>query len=51
MTEAKVKHTITIDPVLLKEIKLLAVRKDIRYGQAIEEAVRDYILKHNKDKK
>lgn len=42
----KVKHTITIDPALLKEIKLLAVKKDMRYGELVEEALRDYHSKH-----
>jgi hypothetical protein len=46
----KVKHTITIKPDLLKELKLLAVKKDMRYGEAIEESICDYLQKHKQKK-
>ena len=44
----KVKHTITIDPTLLKEIKFIAVKDDKRYGEVVEEALKEYLAKHRK---
>ena len=42
----KVKQTITIDVGRLKEIKLLAIKLDMKFSEAIENAIQEYLDKH-----
>ena len=44
----KIKHTITVDPDLIKEIKLYAVREDKTYGEVVEKALQEFLEKHKK---
>ncbi|MBF0571162.1 MAG: hypothetical protein HQL12_04755 [Candidatus Omnitrophica bacterium] len=44
----KIKHTITVDPDLIKEIKLYAVKEDKTYGEVVEQALKEFLAKHKK---
>ncbi len=44
----KIRHTITVDPDLIKEIKLIAVKSDRSYGEVVQEALEEYLKKHKK---
>ena len=44
----KIKHTITVDPDLIKEIKLYAVKEDMTYGEVVEKALQEFLIKHKK---
>jgi len=44
----KVRHTITVDPDLIKEIKLYAIKEDLSYGEVVEKALEEFLQKHKK---
>lgn len=48
MAKDKIKHTITVDPDLIKEIKLYAVKNDNTYGEIVEKALEEFLEKHRK---
>ncbi len=39
----KVKHTITVEQELIKDVKILAIKAGKSYGEVIEEALRQYL--------
>ena len=44
----KIRHTITVDPDLIKEIKLYAIKEDMSYGEVVEQALKEFLQKHKK---
>jgi hypothetical protein len=50
MKKRKMYNT-TLDCNLLKELKILAARLDLRQNVLIEEAIRDLLKKYKKQKK
>lgn len=44
----KIKHTITIDPSVLKELKHLAIELDQSYSEVIEQAIKEHLKKNQK---
>lgn len=40
--------TVKLDPKLLKEVRIFAVKNDLRFVHVIKEAIKQYLEKENK---
>jgi len=47
----RIKHTITIERELIKEVKMYAVMNDSSYSDVIEKAVIEYLQRRKEAKK
>jgi len=46
MAKDKIKHTITVDPDLIKEVKIYAIKRNLTYGEVVEKALLEFLEKH-----